>query len=324
MRRRYRADAGSVIDLDRRARETGRMIGAAENTRFKAVAFATLGIALLCFMDSAIKHLVATNDFLVVVFGRYVFAALFAAVLWFQAKRPPISPEAWRAHALRGCVIAVAAVTFFWSLTALPLVEVIVISFVAPLIIPFTARLMLGERIRPRNVVAGLAGFAGVMAASLGAPAEAISDKRMAGIAAVLIAAVAYSVSMTMLRGRAGKDGPEIVGLLAAVIPGAIVAGPALVTGDAPPAADLPYFALLGLFAAGGMYYLAKAYAGAEAQVLAPVEYTALIWAALLGWFLFAEPVRNEVWAGAAIIIASCVWGAREPQAAAGPVHSAG
>jgi S-adenosylmethionine uptake transporter len=205
-----------------------------------------------------------------------------------------------------------SATTFFWSLTVLPLVEVIVISFVAPLMIPFVARLMLGERIRPRNVAAGVAGFAGVIVASLGAPAETVSDERVVGIVAVLIAAVTYAVSMTMLRGRAGKDGPEIVGLLAAIIPGAIVAAPALMTGVLPAAAEIPWFGLLGLFAAGGMHYLAKAYAGAEAQVLAPIEYTALIWAALLGWFLFAEPVRPEVWAGAAVIIAACLWGARE------------
>lgn len=290
------------------------MSSIADAARLKAVAFATLGVALLCFMDAAIKHLVARNDFLVVVFGRYLFAAVFAASLWIRAKGPAISAEAWRAHALRGCIIAVSATTFFWSLKVLPLVEVIVIAFVAPLIIPFTARLMLGERVRPRNVAAGLAGFAGVVIASLGAPTEAASETRMLGIAAVLVAAVTYSISMTMLRGRAGKDGPEIVGLLAAIIPGAIVAGPAAMTGAMPPASDLPAFVLLGLLAAGGMYFLAKAYAAAEAQVLAPLEYTALIWAALIGWFLFAEPVRPEVWAGAVIIIAACLWGAREPQ----------
>ncbi|MFN3960757.1 MAG: DMT family transporter [Parvularculaceae bacterium] len=284
-------------------------------SHYAAVAQGAAGVALLCFMDAVIKHLVATNDTLVVVFGRYVFAALFAAMLWVRAGRPALTADALKAHGLRGAVISVSAVAFFWSLSALPLVEVIVISFLAPLMMPFTSRLMLGERLRPRNIAAGVLGFAGVLVASLGAPPEAASDRRMLGIAAVLIAAVAYSVSMTMLRGRAGKDGPEIVGLLAALIPGAFVALPAFLTGAAPPAGDFPAFVLLGLFAAGGMYFLAKAYAGAETQVLAPLEYTALLWAAAIGWFLFAEPVRAPIWAGAAIIIAACLWGARKTQA---------
>jgi S-adenosylmethionine uptake transporter len=285
-----------------------------------AVAYGAIGVALLCFMDAVIKHLVVANDTLVVVFGRYLFAALFAAALWLRARRPMVTRDALGAHALRGVVISISAVTFFWALTVLPLVEVIVISFLAPLMMPFTARLMLGERLRPRNIAAGLLGFSGVIIASLGAPAEVASNRRMLGIGAILIAAVAYAVSMTMLRGRAGKDGPEIVGLLAALIPGAIVAGPALVTGSAPPAGDIPAFALLGLFAAGGMYCLAKAYAGAETQVLAPLEYTALLWAAAIGWFLFSEPVRPQVWAGALIIIAACLWGAREEK----PLKAAG
>lgn len=291
------------------------MSGSALPSHYAAVAQGAAGVALLCFMDAVIKHLVAANDTLVVVFGRYVFAALFAALLWARAGRPALTADALKAHGLRGVVISVSAVAFFWSLSALPLVEVIVISFLAPLMMPFTARLMLGERLRPRNIAAGVLGFTGVLVASLGAPPEAASDRRMLGIAAVLIAAVAYSVSMTMLRGRAGKDGPEVVGLLAALIPGAIVAPPAFLTGAAPPAGDLPAFVLLGLFAAGGMYFLAKAYAGAETQVLAPLEYTALLWAAAIGWFLFAEPVRAQIWAGAAIIIAACLWGAREEQA---------
>lgn len=296
------------------------MTASAPRQQAAAVAYGAIGVALLCFMDAVIKHLVATNHTLVVVFGRYVFAAIFAAALWLRARRPMVTREALGAHAFRGVVISISAVTFFWALTVLPLVEVIVISFLAPLMMPFTARMMLGERVRPRNIMAGLLGFSGVIIASLGAPAEAASDTRMLGVGAILIAAVAYSVSMTLLRGRAGKDGPEIVGLLAALIPGAIVAGPALVTGSAPPAGDIPAFALLGLFAACGMYCLAKAYAGAETQVLAPLEYTALLWAAAIGWFLFSEPVRPQVFAGAVIIIAACLWGAREEK----PVEAAG
>ncbi len=277
-----------------------------------AVAYGAIGVALLCFMDAAIKHLVVTNDTLVVVFGRYLFAALFAGALWLRARRPALTRDALGAHAVRGVIISISAVSFFWALTILPLVEVIVISFLAPLMMPFTARLMLGERLRPRNILAGALGFSGVIVASIGAPPEAASDRRILGVGAILIAAVAYAISMTMLRRRAGKDGPEIVGLLAALIPGAIIAGPALVTGAAPPVGDLPAFALLGLFAAGGMYCLAKAYAGAETQVLAPLEYTALLWAAAIGWFLFSEPVRPQVFAGAIIIIGACLWGARE------------
>lgn len=281
----------------------------------RGMVFCALGIALLSAMDGVIKHLVATNDFLVVTLGRYLFGASFAFIIWMRSGKPALTMERWKAHSLRGVIIAISASSFFWCVSVLPLAELIVICFIAPLMIPFTARLMLGEKIRPRSVIAGLAGFAGVIiAASAPAPGEA-NDMRMLGIAAALLSAVAYAFSITLLRGRAGKDGPAVIGLLATLIPGAIIALPTVATGELPPSGDLPAFILLGALAAGGMWCLARAYAFAEAQMLAPFEYTALIWAAMIGYFFFAETPQPQLWIGGAVIIAACLWGAAEKRA---------
>jgi S-adenosylmethionine uptake transporter len=268
------------------------------------------GIAFLCFMDGVIKHLVTTHDALTVTFGRYVFASLFALLIWVRAGRPALTAEMWRVHSLRGVVIAVSAAAFFWSLKVLPLAEAITLSFIAPLLIPVFASILLKEKLRARSILAGAAGFGGVVVSALGAPAAEAGGQRALGVAAVLCAAVTYALSLTLLRGRAGRDGPEVVGLLAALIPGAILAGPALWTGDMPGTAALPYFVLMGLFGAAGMFLLARAYAGAEAQRLAPLEYTALVWAAAIGLLFFGEAPRWQVLAGALIIIGACLWGA--------------
>lgn len=283
----------------------------------RAVAFGAAGVAVLCMMDACIKHLVAANDTLVVTLGRYVFATLFAALIWLRAGSPTLTADMWRIHSIRGVVIALSATCFFWSLKVLPLAEAVTISFIAPLLIPFFARALLGEKIRPRNFLAGLAGFGGVLISALGGgPNAGDPALRLAGVSAVLGAAVAYALSLTLLRGRADKDGPEIVGLFAALVPGLIVAGPAFALGSAPPLSTLPVFIAMGLFGAVGMYLLAKAYAAAEAQILAPLEYTALIWAALFGYALFNETPHPATLAGAAIIIAACLWGARPSGAA--------
>jgi S-adenosylmethionine uptake transporter len=284
----------------------------ASTLRKEALFFGAAGIAVLCLMDGVIKHLVRDHDALTVTFGRYLFALVFALLVWMRAGRPALTPDMWRAHALRGAVIAVSGVTFFWSLKVLPLAEAITISFVAPLLIPFFASALLGERLRLKNLLAGGIGFLGVVVASLGAPAAAGDERRLLGIAAIVTAAVTYALSMTLLRGRADKDGPEAVGVLAALIPGLILAGPAVSVGALPQADALPWFVLMGLFGAAGMFFLARAYAGAEAQALAPLEYTALIWAAAIGFFFFAEIPRWQVLAGAVIIIGACLWNSSE------------
>lgn len=279
---------------------------------FRAIAFAAAGIAILCAMDGVIKHLVATNDVLVVTFGRYIFGAAFATAIWLRAGRPTLTRDMWKAHSARGVVIAISATLFFWCLAVLPLVEVIVITFIAPLLVPFVARALLGEKLRPRSLVAGLAGFAGVLVAASGGDNFSPDNQRLLGIAGALVSAVTYALSITMLRGRAGKDGAIAIGVLSSVIPGLLVAAPTVLTGELPPARDLPAFMALGVLAASGMYCLARAYAHAEAQVLAPLEFTALVWAAVMGLFFFNEVPQPQLWVGAVIIVAACLWGAQK------------
>lgn len=279
---------------------------------YKAIAFGALGIAILCAMDGVIKHLVASNDSLVVTLGRYVFGALFATMIWLRSGRPVLTREMWKAHAARGVVIAISASLFFWCVSVLPLAELIVITFIAPLLVPFVARAVLGEKLRPRSLIAGAVGFGGVLIAASGGENFSPDNQRLLGIAGALASAVTYALSITLLRGRAHRDGPVVIGVLSSAIPGAIIALPTALTGEWPPLGDLPSFLSLGALAASGMYFLARAYAHAEAQVLAPLEYTALIWAALIGFFFFGEVPRVQVWIGGAVIIAACLWGARK------------
>lgn len=291
------------------------MSGTSDQNAVKAMMLGAVAIALLCAMDGVIKHLVATNDALVVTLGRYVFGAAFALIIWLRSGSPIVTREMWKAHGARGIVIAISASLFFWCVSVLPLAELITICFVAPLIVPFVARFVLGEKIRPRSIAAGAVGFAGVIVASIGTDFAAIDHQHMLGIAGALGSAVTYALSITLLRGRAGKDGPAVIGVLSSVIPGAILTIPTALTGEIPPLKDIPAFIALGAFAAAGMWFFARAYAHAEAQTLAPLEYTALIWGALVGYIFFAEVPRPEVWVGAAIIIGACLWGAREDRA---------
>jgi S-adenosylmethionine uptake transporter len=138
---------------------------------------------------------------------------------------------------------------------------------------------------------------------------------RLAGIGAALGAAFTYAIQIVMLRSRAAADGPSVISLLGAVLP-ALYLLPLMLATGAPEAllprrTDLLLFAATGLAGAVALQLIARAYARAEAQLLAPFEYSALLWAALLGWLFFAEPVALRTWAGAAIIALACLWQAR-------------
>lgn len=267
-----------------------------------------LAISAGSAMDATIKYLTQTNHVLIVTLGRYVFGALFSLGIWWQAGKPAVTGEMWRAHVARGFVIAGTATTFFWALTVLPLAEAVTLSFIYPLIVPFVAWIGLGERVRPQSLVAALVGFTGVIVATQGAPSVEDSPQHGLGVIAVLVSAALFSIAMVLLRQRAQTDGAPIVGLMTSLIPAFIVAGPAIALAPPPNWSDWPLFLLMGALAAGFMYLMARAYAKAEAQVLAPIHYSELLWATVLGYVIFQEMPRLQVFLGAALIIAACLY----------------
>jgi S-adenosylmethionine uptake transporter len=264
-------------------------------------------------MDGVIKYLSATEHTFVIAVGRYFCALPFAALIWMRAGRPAVTGEMWRAHLLRGVVIASSSSLFFWAVAVVPLAEVITLSFVAPLIIPFFAALLLKEKLRFANVAASFIGFSGAVVAVAGGPAAAASGGGDAGlyalgIAAMLLFSVGYALSIVLLRARAERDGSAIFGVLGTLIPGALVAAPAVALGHVPALEMLPGFLAMGVLGTVSLWALSEAYARAEAQMLAPLEFTALPWAAALGYIFFSEVPRPQLWFGAVIIVAACLW----------------
>jgi drug/metabolite transporter (DMT)-like permease len=259
-------------------------------------------------MDATIKYLTQTNHVLIVTLGRYVVGAIFSLAIWIQAGKPTVTAEMWRAHALRGFVIAGCASTFFWALTVLPLAEAVTLTFIYPLIVPFVAWIALGERVRAQSLVAAAIGFTGVIVATQGAPSVTESPQHALGVAAVLTSAGLFSIAMVLLRQRAQTDGAPIVGLMTSLFPALIIAAPAIALAPPPNWSDWPLFLLMGALAAAFMYLMARAYAKAEAQVLAPIHYVELIFATIFGILIFQELPRLQVFLGAALIIVACLY----------------
>jgi S-adenosylmethionine uptake transporter len=273
-----------------------------------------VGVAFFCAMDAVMKHLVAGHPVVLATVWRYAAAILFILPFWWREGRPPITREMLPINALRGATVAMSAFLFFWGLSVLPLAEAVTIAFVAPLMIPPLAALFLGERMQSGNILAGLVGFAGVLVA-VGADPTGFGAERLLGVGAILLSAFTYALTIVITRLRAAKDGPSILSLLGALFPllylTPFVAWKLPMADWLPSGIDWLWVGLAGLTGAVALQFIARAYARAEAQVLAPFEYTALFWAALFGWLFFAEPVSWRTWAGAAIIIAACLWQAR-------------
>ena len=276
-----------------------------------ALAVATLGIALFSGMDAVMKQLSIALGAYNALLWRTMAGAVFGGLVFVGTRTSWPAPAVLRLHLLRGTLSAVMAILFFWGLARVPLAQGVALAFVAPLIALYLAALILKEQIERRAILASLLGFAGVLVI-LGGQAEAeLGPDAFRGSIAILVSASLYAYNIILMRQQAQVAKPvEIAFFMSAIMTSCFLfAAPFLA--QAPPAQHLPGIFGAALLAFGSLMLLSWAYARAEAQVLAPVEYTAFIWAALFGILVFAEPVQPLTIFGAAMIVAACILAAR-------------
>ncbi len=275
-------------------------------------AVAAAGIALFSIMDAVMKHLVLAIGAYNAIFWRNLAGATFGGLAFLGAGGRWPARRAMRIHLLRGAISSVMAFLFFWGLARVPLAQGVALAFVAPLIALYLAAIILKEQISRRAIFASLFGFAGVLVI-LAAQAEAeMGPEALQGALAILCSACFYAYNIILMRQQALLAKPlEIAFFQSAIVTACfLVAAPFLA--ELPPAAELGAVFGGAALAFGSLMLLSWAYARAEAQYLAPVEYTAFIWAVLLGFLVFAEPVRPLTSVGAAMIVAACLFAARK------------
>jgi drug/metabolite transporter (DMT)-like permease len=283
---------------------------------------AIAGIAVFSAMDAVMKGAALAAGVYTAVFLRNSIGTAMMAPVWLAAGRPFSGRAALVVHIQRAVVTSGMALLFFYSLTLLPLAEAIALSFIAPLIALYLAALLLGEQIRPSAILASLLGIAGVVViAAERMRGEAFSADALSGIAALLTSAVLYALNLVLQRKQALLSSPVEIATVQNLFMAMILSLAAPWWLEWPSLPALGLISLSALLAIAALLMLSWAYARAEAQVLVPVEYTGVLWAALFGWLMFAEPVGLVTVAGAVLIVVGC-WIAARRQSPANPPHS--
>ena len=266
--------------------------------------------AILCgsIIDALVKGITLETAVLTFTAWRFLFGGLIAGSLYVIARKPVPSMRAIRFHAMRGLVQVTAALAFFWSLTQLGLSEATVIGFTAALMIAPLARIILGEAFSKLSVIAILIGFGGALftisTETVGAPEN---TNRVLGAVAAFVAAFAYALTIVLMRLRSRQEDALTIVMFSNIMPALILLPLLLATDPVPQLHMLPIFAMMGLLGVFVWWIFAIAYANAPAQRLAPLEYTALIWSALLGFLFFREIPGWRLYAGSLVIITACL-----------------
>lgn len=281
--------------------------------RVSPVLIAAVAIGLLTVMDATIKEATARYSPLQVAFLRFVFGAAFALTLAvvFRAGWP--SAESIRVNALRGVLVSMTAALFFYALSVLPLADAIGVSFASPFFVVLFGAVILGEKL-DRRIWAGLGlGFLGMLVMLGGQIGRSsYSDAAWLGAMAAVGSALTYALAMVLLRARANKDQILVVVFLHSLVPAFILSLPAYLVWRTPGPGDILLFAAMGALGCAGHIGLAAAFFRAEAARLAPVEYTALVWGALIGFAIFGEVPSPATMAGVGLIVAGTWFNRRQ------------
>ncbi len=281
-------------------------------------AAACLAIAIYSVMDAVMKSLSIAIGAYNAMFWRTMMGVGITAPLFYLTGGRIPGRAALRLHVWRGVTAASSVLLFFWGLVHTPLAQGIALSFIAPLIALGLAALFLKERVGRRAVTGAALAFAGMLVVLAGRVGQDSGPDAMVGALAILVAAVLYAINLVISRRQSQAAGPAEVtfafNLVALLLYGLAAPWLAVV-----PSAHHGLIILFAAFTSSvSIMLLAWAYARAEAQQLVSVEYTAFIWAALLGWLVFGERLLLSTLAGAAMIVAGCLWAARRA-AAPGP-----
>lgn len=265
------------------------------------------GIAVYTLMDTLMKRLaIESGAYNAVLWRSLAGVVLCGAIFVLRGNRWP-ARIALRLHIGRGIAAGLSVVLFFWGLARVPMAQGVALTFLAPLIALYLAALTLGETIRRATIIGSAVASLGVLVIAAGEVRADASTDAVLGSIAVVAASVLYAGSLILLRKQAQIADPVEVALFASLVIGGLMLPAAPFFGSLPaPHQWLPIVgaAMLGTISA---IALAWSYARAEAQVLAPVEYTAFVWAAIMGWLAFGERVSPFTAAGAMLIVAGCI-----------------
>ncbi len=273
-----------------------------KNKNLPGIFLMTLAMLLFQVMDAIAKWLVLDDipAVQIVAIRSWIMLPMILIILVITGKLSQLRTRRPVLHGFRGLLTFFAPFLYFSALKDMPIADATVIFFSATFILTAASALVFKEQVGIHRWSAVVVGFAGVVIA--------MNPQGGGDISAYLLvmgSTTVYAISFILGKQLSAED--PVIMLVFAINLGMGVMASAL----------LPWFwvsvslEILGLMLAMTVialfahYAITSAFSMAEVSAITPFEYTALVWAAMLGYFLWAEVPSDHIWLGAAIIITS-------------------
>jgi drug/metabolite transporter (DMT)-like permease len=255
------------------------------------------------FMHTLVRYAAEDLEPFEVAFFRNFLGLAFLAPLFLRTSVSALKTDRLPLHILRNVLVTASMLSFFTALTITPLAQVTALGFTAPLFATLLAILFLGEVVRFRRWAAIITGFAGVFV--LLRPGLGAVDL---GSVLTVFSALMWGAAIIITKKLSRTESSLTITFYMAAIMAPLSLIPALWVWVWPTATQwLMLFAIAG-FGTITQLCFSQALRETETNVVMPVDFFKLLWAASLGAILFGEAPDIFTWIGGAMIFGGATY----------------
>lgn len=260
----------------------------------------TAGMFLFSGVDTMGKFLTGTLDPIQITWSRQLGLLLGVMFLLVRIGPSLLHSKHVGLQIGRGTLAAFSAVVFIYAVSFIPLADAVAISFVAPFIVTIMGAVILRERVGPRRWAAVIIGFLGTLIVI-----RPGFDALHPAAFAVIVAATAFAARQVISRMVAGADPTRTTVAYTAIVSFALLSVPLPWVWQTPTAFEITLLAVMAVMAALAEVLVIMALDAAEAVVVAPMQYSLMIWGTIYGFLVFGQLPDLWTWVGALIIVAT-------------------
>lgn len=269
------------------------------------------GELLLAVMAAMIKHLSLQGlPSELIVFARNALGLVFLfPILFSTGGLGQLRTQRIGLHLLRATTGVAAMFCFFYTIAHVALAEAILVKMTAPFFLPLTAMLWLGDRVTLRTWLAILLGFVGV--AIIMRPGTGAFNPVLL---IALLSAALMGVAKVSIRKMADTEPPRRIVFWFGAFSTLISAVPLLWVDTWPSTTQFGWMLAIGLVATIAQICMTTAYQLASPGKVGVYNYTAVIWAASLGWLIWDERLHWTFLLGTLLIVSAGIWNLQKPR----------
>lgn len=298
------------------ARQRGRRRFRAAPPAVRGLLWMAAGGVLFSVLNTLARALAQQMDVSQAQFLRYLMGLLVIL--------PWVLHQGWRAYKpvnvagqfWRGAVHTLGLMLWFAALPRIPLADMTAIGFTGPIFIMLGAAWFLGEPMRRDRWIAALLGFAGVLV---------VVGPKMSGEGGwwnlvMLASAPVFAASFLITKALTRYEKPGVIVLWQSLTVTVLSLPLAIPVWQAPTAWQWLGFAVTGVLGTLGHYCFTRAFHATDISATQSLRFLDLVWAALLGWWVFGDWPTVSTWLGGGVILLATVWIARRESRQPPPV----